>query len=67
MGSQDCIGDAVVMLVLLSELSHGRYIQSGLLVHCVLPERDGQSIVILVAWSRFGTDVPCNGEVVVSS
>jgi hypothetical protein len=55
------------MLVLLSELSHGRYIQSGLLVHCVLPERDGQSIVILVAWSRFGTDVPCNGEVVVSS
>jgi hypothetical protein len=36
-------------------------------VHCVLLERDGQSKVILAAWSRFGADEVCNGEVVVSS
>jgi hypothetical protein len=44
-----------------------RIVQSGLPVHCVLLERDGQSTVILEAWSRFGADEVCNGEVVVSS
>jgi hypothetical protein len=34
-------------------------------VHCVLLERDGQNRVILASWLRFGSDVLCNGELVV--